>query len=143
MPEITHEYPLPGSYTVVLEVTDEDGAKDTVIHSILVGAVPPVADAGPNVNVVEGQVVWFNGSGSSDADGHIVSYAWDWGNSVGVGPSNGVTPSRVFGQNGTYLVNLTVTDNSWLTDWDTLTVSVANAAPVVDVGPSLTRSDSG
>jgi serine protease len=50
----------------------------------------------------------FDGSGSSDSDGNIVSYAWDFGdNSTG----SGVTPSHTYAAAGTYDVTLTVTDN--------------------------------
>ena len=36
----------------------------------------PSADAGPDQSVKEGDIVFLNGTGSSDPNGKIVSYAW-------------------------------------------------------------------
>ena len=37
---------------------------------------PPVANAGPDQTVNEGDTVTLNGTGSFDSNGEIVSYAW-------------------------------------------------------------------
>lgn len=55
----------------------------------------------------------FDGSGSSDLDGTIVSHAWDFGDTnAGSGP----TPSHTYAADGNYLVTLTVTDDDGATD---------------------------
>jgi PKD repeat protein len=54
----------------------------------------------------------FDGSGSSDSDGTIASYAWSFGdNASGSGP----TVSHTYAKPGSYTVTLTVTDNSGAT----------------------------
>ncbi|WP_216214000.1 M4 family metallopeptidase [Amycolatopsis aidingensis] len=50
----------------------------------------------------------FDGSGSSDPDGSVVSYAWDFGDGQS---GSGVSPSHTYGEAGTYSVVLTVTDD--------------------------------
>ena len=40
---------------------------------------PPVAEAGPDQDVIIYEVVFFNGSGSIDMDGKIKSYSWSFG----------------------------------------------------------------
>ena len=50
----------------------------------------------------------FNGSGSSDSDGSVVSYAWDFGDG---GTATGATPNHDFVTSGTRDVTLTVTDD--------------------------------
>lgn len=77
---------------------------------------PPTADAGPNKTSKVGQPVTFNGSGSTDSDGTIVNYSWDFGDG---GSSLGAIVSHVYSSPGTYTVSLTVTDNSGATNTDT------------------------
>ena len=68
----------------------------TALVTITVNAVndPPVADPnGPYTGTV-GSVVSFDGSGSFDVDGTIVSYEWDFGDDTtgtGVAPTTPMT----------------------------------------------------
>lgn len=82
---------------------------------------PPQANAGANKTSKVGQAVSFNGSSSTDSDGSITSYAWDFGDGDN---SAGSTVSHVYSSPGTYTVSLTVTDNSGATDTDTLTAII-------------------
>ena len=64
----------------------------------------------------------FNGTPSSDTDGSIASYAWDFGDGMsGAGP----TPSHAYSTAGTYNVALIVTDNGGLTSQTSHTASVS------------------
>lgn len=72
-----------------------------------------------------------NGAGSSDADGTIVSYRWDFGDG---GVATGVTASRTYASPGTYTLTLTVTDNAGATH--TTTGSVTVAAPPANQTPT-------
>ena len=104
----THSYGTPGSYVAVLTVTDNKGAVDTDSAMITVANRVPVANAGPDKSAVEDTAVTFNGSGSSDADGTITAYNWTFGDGQS---ATGAAPSHVYAAPGTYMVNLTVTDN--------------------------------
>lgn len=68
----------------------------------------------------------FNGSGSSDPDGTISSYAWDFGD---LGTGAGVTASHTYAGSGTYSVTLTVTDNRGASSDASETVSVTAPPP--------------
>ena len=57
-----------------------------------------------------GGSVSFDGSASSDSDGAVARYDWDFGDGSG-SPEGGVAPSHTYSASGTYRVTLTVTDN--------------------------------
>jgi PKD repeat protein len=74
-----------------------------------------------------GQMVTFNASASYDADGTIVSYAWDFGDGsretlIGANLTEIIT--HTYMEEGTYNVTLTVTDDDGLTAsaWKIITV---------------------
>lgn len=92
---------------------------------------PPVANAaGSPTSGLAPLVVAFSAAGSSDADGTIVSYSWNFGNGQTSTASN---PSTTYSAPGSYTAILTVTDNSGLTDSDSVGIAVsapANVSPV-------------
>ncbi|HET6427737.1 MAG TPA: tandem-95 repeat protein, partial [Phycisphaerae bacterium] len=55
--------------------------------------------------------VGFDGSASGDADGSIVSYAWDFGDGSPAISGPSATSSHTYAANGVYTVTLTVTDD--------------------------------
>jgi PKD repeat protein len=116
-------------------VTDYKGATGTVTKDVTVTA-PPV-NAKPTAaftSSASGLASAFDGSGSSDADGTIASYSWDFGDKSAAGTE--AKPSHTYAKAGTYPVTLTVTDNQGATG--TLTKDVTVTAPV---GPSVLASD--
>jgi len=74
-----------------------------------------------------GQQVSFNAGASSDPDGTIVSYAWDFNND-GLTDATGVSTSHAFPTSGAYSVRLTVTDDDSANDTETRTISVSPSA---------------
>ena len=82
---------------------------------------PPIANAGADQTVIVGEVVNFDGSDSSDPDGSIESYAWDFDDTY---TDTGATPTHSFGSAGTYYVTLIVTDNDGDSDSDTVIITV-------------------
>lgn len=144
--------PAPvGVHTVALTVTDDGGAIDTEEVIITVQGAPdanqpPVADAGPNQAVVDAddggsETVTLDASGSTDADGNIVSWSWAE-NGVAIG--TGETLDATFDV-GVHTVTLTVTDDDGDTDTDNVIIAVvasgANVPPVADAGPNQTVED--
>ena len=140
---ITIRFNRNGFHRVDLRVTDNDGATDAEFVLILVSDVfaeneAPVADAGDDIDVFIDEDVDFDGSGSFDDDGTIVSYEWDFGDGTS---DTGVNPSYEYHTAGIYIVTLTVTDDDGATDSDTLTVNVrepeivepSNEDPVADI----------
>ncbi|HUP19042.1 MAG TPA: PKD domain-containing protein, partial [Gemmatimonadota bacterium] len=60
---------------------------------------------------------------SSDSDGTVVSWAWNFGDS---NTASGSTVSHTYAASGTYTVTLTVTDDDGATDSDSQSVSVSD-----------------
>jgi PKD repeat protein len=129
-----HSYNSAGEYTVSLTVEEADGDSDMATQIITVSAPnqPPDANAGPDQTANEGETVNFDGSSSSDSDGTIDSYDWDFGDET---TGAGETTAHEYADNGIYTVTLTVTDTNGATGMDTATVTIENVAPAaVDAG---------
>jgi PKD repeat protein len=81
----------------------------------------------------------FDGNGSSDSDGSISAYDWDFGDGA---TDSGSTASHTFAAGGTFSVVLTVTDDLGATGSDTQSVTVvdpnANVAPTANFTSSCT-----
>jgi len=92
------------------------------------GGIPTVPNQAPiasfTATPISGVVplqVSFNASSSSDSDGNIISYAWDFkdGNT-----GSGETINHTFYSTGSYNVKLTVTDDKGATDSTAKTITV-------------------
>ena len=109
-----HSYSRSGSYTVTLVVKDDDGNASPAATQVIVvkNAAPTamfkVTPADPRVAVS----TLFDASGSYDADGHIVSYAWDF-DSDGIFDSDGASSDVEYtsADAGEVTVTLKVTDD--------------------------------
>lgn len=126
-------YALPGTYTATLTVTDNRGATGTAVRTITVSP-PPNQSPVPNVSAAPSSgnaplLVQLSSAGSSDADGAITGYSWNFGNG---NSSTSPNPQAVYNSPGVYTVSLTVTDNQGATaiQSTTVTVSPANQPPV-------------
>jgi hypothetical protein len=119
-----------GSHTIVLTVTDDDGATGT--DSVVVNVTSnnaPTADAGADQTVTDtnnsgSEDVNLSAAGSSDSDGTIVSYIWREG---GTQIASGVNP-LISLPVGVHVIDLTVTDNEGRTGTDSVTITVEEGA---------------
>jgi PKD repeat protein len=96
---------------------------------------PPVADPNGPYTGTEGVPIAYDGNGSYDTDGTIVSYLWTFGDGNN---ATGVTPTHIYAQDGTYNVTLTVTDNDGATDTSITTATIADTEPIADFSATPT-----
>lgn len=118
-----------GNYTVRLTVTDNLGATNTASSTITIatpGNLPPIANAGGPYNAIVGVPLTVSGAASSDPDGTITSYLWDFGNGI---THAAATAEHTYTAAGTYSATLTVTDNSGLTATQQVTIVVTAPTP--------------
>ena len=135
-PTPSHAYTSTGTYVVTLTVTDDDGAVDSDATYAYIGANQhPIADAGGPYSGNAGQPIVFDGSGSYDPDGTIVSYTWDFGDGY---TGSGKIVTHAYSTGGTYTVTLIVTDDDGATDSDTTSATIpgGNLAPNAPQRPS-------
>ena len=95
------------------------------------------AEAGPEATVFSGELVTFNGSGSYDLDGTIVSYTWDFDD--GAVAEGKIVEHRFRGAQNepkTYTVTLTAEDDNGMTGSDTLLVTVKPLKKHVQLKPT-------
>ena len=115
-----------GAHTITLTVTDGDGATDSDEVTITVAANQvPVANAGDDQAVVDGSAVNFDGSGSADADGTIVSYIWATEDDTVIATT--ATFSKSDFTVGSHTITLTVTDDDGETGSDEVTITLTSA----------------
>ncbi|MDI1464429.1 PKD domain-containing protein [Catellatospora sp. KI3] len=82
----------------------------------------PVANLAPSCT---GLICSLSGSGSTDSDGAVQNYAWNFGDGTSADTDSVPATSHTFAAAGTYSVTLTVTDDRGATDTDTQQVTVA------------------
>ncbi|MGZ4803917.1 MAG: PKD domain-containing protein, partial [Acidimicrobiia bacterium] len=97
---------------------------------------PPVAAF---TTQMQDRTVTVNGSGSTDSDGQIVSYAWTFGD--GSTASGATPPSHTYAVAGSYDITLTVTDDQGATNSITKSVTATDpGGPVVLASDTFTRT---
>ena len=114
----------PGSY----QGTYLGGNGDGFVTRYVIDAIPPTADAGPDVTIDQHETIAFDGTGSWDNLG-IVDFTWTFTYDGAPVELSGPTPSFTFDTVGTYVVNLTVRDGVGNAALAHMTVTVLDITP--------------
>jgi hypothetical protein len=131
---------VAGQYVAEVTVCDSRGAcsEPDAIVVAAAGNSAPVAVPGPNQEVDAGATVQLDGSGSSDADGDALTFAWSLtavpsGSNASLTGASGLTPAFLADVAGDYVVQLIVDDGRAASAPATLLVTarnIANTPPV-------------
>lgn len=128
---LSHIYTTPGSYTITLQVVNEDGIGQATLVATI--TVAPVANQGPLVNLalVSGgfvnQPITVSTSGTQDPDGTIAFGAIEWGDGQ-ITPFSGTpntTYPHTYTTTGTKSIRITATDDDGAFAEKTIMVSIA------------------
>jgi PKD repeat protein len=140
--QVTHKFNGSGNFDVKLTVTDDRQGTSTAEKQVVVDNLQaPIARYsfsphwGPITTVFQ-----FDGSGSVDQDGQIVSYEWDFKDGDIV---KGKIVKHKFSRVGIFLVKLTVTDNSGLQSYVEKELEVRGHNPVAAFVADNTVGDTG
>jgi len=127
-PVIDYWFETPGSHVVTLCVTDDQGATDTTIRTVVIVAEqPPTAAFSYDpafLSVLD--VVQFTDL-SYDEDGEVTSWTWDFGDGTA---STEASPTHQYASKGTFTVTLRVTDDDGLLSTVAQTVEIVNLDPL-------------
>jgi PKD repeat protein len=122
----SHTYNQKGTQTCRLIVTDSIGVMSEDTCRVNVLNRKPIAEFtfSPTDPTIQDEVNITDNS--SDPDGTITSWLWDFGDGTN---STSKNPSHIFSQKGEWQVTLTVTDNDGAEASITHTVAVVNLPP--------------
>ncbi|WP_426148147.1 PKD domain-containing protein [Polaromonas sp. DSR2-3-2] len=125
---------VAGSYVATLVVNDSKVSSNTATVNITAALanVAPVAKAGDAQNAVAGEIVRFDGSASSDANGDTLTYAWTMtsmppGSTVRLMWMTSAKPDFTADMPGTYVMTLVVNDGKVNSAAATTTVTLLSA----------------
>jgi PKD repeat protein len=115
---------------------------DKVNITVAGGNLPPeAAIIADGINGIVPLLVNFDGRGSHDPDGEIISYDWYFGDGT---IDSEDTISHTFSDTGVYTVTLTVTDDQGATSSDTIQIIASsgdNQPPIANAGPDQTANE--
>lgn len=140
-PSVEHQFVEPGTYPVVLRVVDNDGAIHTLQSEFLVidtNQAPNPLIRLSSVTLDPGDSLVCSANGSTDPDGTIVLFEWDFGD--GTARTEGTQAIHVYSAAGTYRVTLTATDDLGSKQSATQTITVGT--PATSPEPNPAPSDS-
>ena len=142
---VTKIFNSGGTYSVRLDVNDNSSTlcdSDSVEKAININT-GPVAYAGADIDLCfqhnQDYRINFNGSGSMDADGDLLTYKWDFGDGSGAIGAN-VTHVYNYADKGEYVTTLFVDDGSdsaCSASADSVNVKI-NRKPVAIAGDNIT-----
>ncbi len=135
----SHTYMSAGVYNVTLTVTDDDGAMAILVQELRVyapGTLPPFASftATPNTSNVAPVTAQFNAAASTDLDGTIQSYLWDFGDGY---VAQGQQVTHTYGWEADFTARLIVVDNHG--NRDTATTVIAVDDPCISSAGTILR----
>ena len=119
----THAYGSQQIFTVKLTVTDNSGATNTATTSCtIIAPKDPLAEANGPYSGMVGDTLNVTSVGSSDPDGTIVEYRWDFGD--GSGYSFDLNSSHSYSTDGNFTITLRVKDDDGRTHEDTALATI-------------------
>jgi PKD repeat protein len=137
---VTHSYSSAGNFKVVLKVTDNNQATATSEKSVdIKNSFPPVAHMTITPPSGDASTSFrFDGSSSTDSDGRIVKWVWDFGDKTS---SQGKVVNHKYPRSDTFPVTLTVVDSDGLEGVANKDVDIKGVPPIAQFTTSPSSGD--
>jgi PKD repeat protein len=110
-PRVSHTYTQGGTKTVTLVIVDDSGSTDRAQRTLTVTTGVPIAAFNSPAATTVGRAIRFDASTSSDPNGTITGYRWDFGDGQTQTTATPVV-AHTYHASGTMTVTLTITDNN-------------------------------
>jgi len=129
--KVNQSYSSPGEYGITLSIVTEYGTFGQEATLLIAGAgqgdnLPPIPEITLSKDkVIVNQELGLDASESSDLNGSIVNYTWDFGDGSN---GTGVQVTHTYSEAGTYNITLTVTDNFGVANSTVIIVTVEKGA---------------
>ncbi|MBN1682088.1 PKD domain-containing protein, partial [Candidatus Bathyarchaeota archaeon] len=139
----SHIYTDDGVYTVILVLTDADGASTADLLIVTVNNVAPTATLGNDGPKNEGSLVTVSFTGQSDPGSDTFTYSYDWNNDgiYEIVDQSGASATYTWLDNGVYTVKGRIKDDEGGFTEYTTQVTINNVAPNVSVGPDASINE--
>ncbi len=130
---VNYVFTKSGVYTVKLTVTDNNGLTNTATFDIIVNNSLPNSEFTISPNPINSkESANFDGSKSFDSDGAIVSYNWDFGDTVRQDNASS-NVSHIYNRPGEYTITLEVIDNFGASNISQKNLTVNNRKPTARI----------
>jgi hypothetical protein len=134
---------VPGRYVLSLVVHDGTTWSHPDVVEVTTENTPPVANAGDDRTVALNTMAQLDGSGSTDADGDALTFAWTIldrpaASQTALDDATAVRPTLLIDAPGTYVLQLVVHDGQTASAPDTVVLRTDNSPPMADAGPDQT-----
>ena len=123
---VSHTFASPGTYTVLLRVTLDNGASATASQTMTIAPPNPTAviNLSPPTGTI-GQVITLLGNKSTAAPGRtLVTYTWNFGDGSAVVSGANSAVTHAYGAKGTFTITLLVTDDQGNQDLATASITI-------------------
>lgn len=146
MPNLTHNYINPATYTIELIVTTDNNCKDTLAQNIIRHPIPNASYSTANECAYD--ALNFTNQSTIGNGNTIIDYSWNFGDGSNLDQNENTT--HLFNNSGVYEVQLTITSDNNCID-DTSIYVQAYAVPranfispdkCINVGPSTFNNGS-
>lgn len=108
-PRVSHTYTQVGPKTVALVIVDDSGSTDRAQRTLTVTTSVPIAAFNSPAATTVGRAIRFDASASSDPNGTITGYRWDFGDGQTQTTAVPVV-AHTYHASGPMTVTLTITD---------------------------------